>query len=72
MVFRFFDKSLDQIRNLKLQYIERIAAGSAQSYDDYRFICGKIQGLDKAEEILIDIIKNIESSPKPNNNKDFT
>jgi hypothetical protein len=43
-------------------YADDVATGQCQSFDDYKRLCGVIQGLALAERLLIDLADKKEKS----------
>jgi hypothetical protein len=65
MIIRFYELSLSKIREKKAQHIERVASGAAQTLEDYRSLCGKIQGLGDAENILKELFDALDNKKIP-------
>ncbi len=67
----FYELSLQKIRDKKQEYINALAEGKPQSFEAYKFLCGKIQGLNEATEELKELFNmlqnnNVERSKKDN------
>lgn len=50
------------IRKEMNNYTDDVATGQCQSFDDYKRLCGVIQGLALAERLLIDLADKKEKS----------
>jgi hypothetical protein len=51
-----------QIRKDMNQYADDIATGQCQSFEEYKRLCGVIQGLALAERLLIDLAEKKEKA----------
>lgn len=58
---RFYEKLLLEIRERRSEFSERLLKGSFSSLEEYKFIVGKFQGLREAEELLVDLFKQVNS-----------
>jgi hypothetical protein len=54
----YIDSKLDERRTEIEQHLGR---GVAKNYDEYQKLCGVIQGLGFAKEILIDLAQRMET-----------
>jgi hypothetical protein len=45
---------LDFVREKRAEQAQKLAIGSAQSFDDYRFVCGYIKALDDIETDIVE------------------
>lgn len=43
-------------------YADDLASNTCKTMEDYRLICGKIQGLADAENYLLELIKKMENA----------
>lgn len=60
MLNDFYEMSLKRLRAQRDLFISRIASNAAANIEDYRFVCGKIQGLQEAEDMLKEIFDKLE------------
>jgi len=67
MIDKFCESFLLRIRKRKDSYIQNIAMGSLNSMEDYKKICGKIQGIDECEEIIKVLFNDYFGETKLNN-----
>ena len=51
---------LGELRARRTQLSEAAASGAAKNYEDYRYMCGEIRGLNNVEMYLLDLAKNME------------
>jgi len=63
MIIKFYEVVLSRLRNEIKNYTSRVATGSLQTFDDYRWMCGKIKGLQEAEVIFCDAFDSIQENP---------
>lgn len=54
-----FEETEKTLSDLREQFIAELAAGKAQSFDDYRYRVGRIKGLHDAYEALVEAQKRI-------------
>jgi hypothetical protein len=66
MLIKFFEITIDRIRHQKKQYIDRISAGVVPSFDEYKHLCGRIRGLEEAEDIMTEFFEDIEKPKQIN------
>lgn len=52
-------KEIDKLRQEQVAYV---AASRADTYDEYKKICGVIRGLSLAENIINDLVQKMEHS----------
>lgn len=52
----------EQIRIDMNNYADDLAGGACQSFDEYKKLCGVIQGLAIAESHLLALLKKVEES----------
>lgn len=43
-------------------YADDLASNNCKTIEDYRFICGRLQGLADSENHLLDLIKRMENA----------
>lgn len=65
MLIKFYEHSLNQIRTKMSEHTALIAKGQAHTFDYYRFLCGKLQGLTEAEAILKDLFDRMQNTKAP-------
>jgi|TARA_R110000822_G_scaffold696_2_gene3028 hypothetical protein len=53
----YIESKLDERRTEVEQHLGR---GAAKNYDEYQKLCGVIQGLDYAKQILLDLAQRME------------
>jgi hypothetical protein len=59
---RAFAHVQKEIAKLKQEQIDFLAASRADTYDDYKKICGVIRGLSLADSIINDLVQRLETS----------
>ena len=52
----------EQIRTDLNNYADDLANGVCRSFEEYKFLCGKIQGLGQAEQYITDLAKKVEEA----------
>lgn len=62
MLDKFGTVLRDQIRKDMNNYADDLASGQCASFEQYRHLCGVIQGLAIAERYLLDLAKREEES----------
>ena len=55
-----FEAYQKKIRDRMNEMADAVATGSAQSFDEYRKMCGIIEGLALAERELLDLVEALE------------
>ena len=50
----------DQIEERRTTIEQHLGRGAAVSYEEYQKLCGVIQGLDTAKQIIADLAKRME------------
>lgn len=68
MVLKFYEVVLSKIRESTTSYSFRVSNGSMQTHDEYRWLCGKIKGLQEAEAIICEAFESIHENPSANLN----
>lgn len=66
----FYELSLKKVRERKAEYINALSEGQAQSFEGYRFLCGKVQAINEVEEVLRDLFDLIQNNRKGKNTKE--
>jgi len=51
-----------EIDKLKQEQSAFLAAGRADTYQEYRYVCGVIRGLNHADYILNDLVQRMEKN----------
>ena len=51
-----------EIQNLKQEREAYVAAGRCDTLEEYRRVCGVVQGLNYAENIIQDLVQKMEKS----------
>lgn len=69
MVTDFYQNCLREIASTQISYIRNIGSGCCDSIESYRRLCGKVQGLEEAREILKTVYENIHSISSKNKQK---
>ena len=62
MITQFADVLRKKIREDMNNYADDLAGGACQSFDEYKKLCGVIQGLAYAESHLLALLKKAEQS----------
>ena len=62
MISQFADVLRQKIREDMNNYADDLAGGACQSFDEYKKLCGVIQGLAIAESHLLALLKKVETS----------
>lgn len=58
-----FAKTLkNQLRDELAFLTETVSLGRCASFEDYQHLCGKIQGLLRAEQFITDLAQNLEKA----------
>ena len=52
----------EKIRSDMNNYADDLAGGACRSFDEYKKLCGVIQGLAIAERHLLDLVEKVEQS----------
>jgi hypothetical protein len=55
-----FDVVLKQIDDDRETRSRALVTGGAKSYDEYRHLCGEIQGLSRAHAYITDLVRKLE------------
>ena len=48
----FYERILVALEKVKVQYLEELSYGTAESYADYKKLCGTVFGLDQAVNVV--------------------
>lgn len=51
---------VNEISKLRQEQVAFLAANRADTFDEYRKICGVIRGLNLAENIITDLVQRLE------------
>jgi len=49
-----------EIQESRAEQVEFLAASRAETYDEYKKICGVIRGLNLADQIINDLVQRLE------------
>ena len=60
--YRLLAVVVKEIQKLKQEREAYVAAGRADQIEEYRRVCGVIQGLNYAENIIEDLVQKMEKS----------
>ena len=60
--YRLLSVVVKEIQKLKQEREAYVAAGRANHIEEYRRVCGVIQGLNYAENIINDLVQKMETS----------
>ncbi len=52
MVINFSENVLSALRKRQSTYIQRVCSGVFDSLEEYKFIAGKLKGLEEAEKVV--------------------
>ena len=53
---------LDEYKDRMKMLQEAVSAGSCQNFEEYRYVCGQLRGLEAACGIVEDLKKRMENS----------
>ena len=62
MIHEFVRVLREKIRDDLNNYADDLANGSCQSFEEYRKLCGVIQGLAIAERYILDLAKKVDEA----------
>lgn len=62
MIARFTQTLREQLRKEVANYTGDLAGGQCKSYDEYKKLCGLIQGLGLAEQLLMALAEKVITS----------
>ena len=60
--YRLLSVVVKEIQKLKQEREAYVAAGRANHIEEYRRVCGVVQGLNFAENIIDDLVQKMEKS----------
>jgi hypothetical protein len=60
--YRAFALVIKEIDKLRQEQVAYLAASRADTYDEYKKICGVIRGLSLAENMINDLVQRMEHS----------
>ena len=58
-----FDYLLSKLDEARQHHAQFLSGGGASDYADYCRLCGVIQGLDTAKNLISDLAKRLEEDP---------
>ena len=53
---------MDQYKDRMQMLTEAIARGNCKDFDEYRFVCGQLRGLEAACAVIQDLTERLEKS----------
>ena len=53
---------LDEYKDRMKMLQEAVAAGSCQNFEEYRYVCGQLRGLEAACLTIVDLKNRLENS----------
>jgi hypothetical protein len=62
MITVFADRLRKQIREQMNNYADDVAGGACGTFDEYKRLCGVIEGLAIAERFLLDLCEKVEKA----------
>lgn len=62
MINQFVEALRKKIREDMNNYADDVATGACRTIEEYKFLCGQIQGLALAERYMLDLAKLVEES----------
>lgn len=62
MIDPFIGHVLREIGKMREEQVAFLAASRADSFDEYKKVCGVIRGLSLAENIITDLVQKTENS----------
>jgi hypothetical protein len=60
--YRLLAHVQSEIEKLRQEQVAYIAASRADTYDEYKKICGVIRGLNLADSIINDLVQRLEKA----------
>ena len=60
--YRLLAHVQSEIEKLRQEQVAYIAASRADTYDEYKKICGVIRGLNLADSVINDLVQRLEKS----------
>ena len=60
--YTIISMTVKEIGKLKQEREAYVAAGRCESLEEYRRVCGVVQGLNYAENIIADLVQKMEKS----------
>ena len=57
MVNRFVENLLNRVRDAQRGYEASILSGSFKTFDDYKLVCGKLNGIKEIEDLINHLYK---------------
>ena len=58
--YKLLDRVRNELNKMRDENISFIAASRADSFDEYKKICGVIRGLSLADSIISDLVQKME------------
>jgi hypothetical protein len=53
---------MDQYKDRMQMLTEAVARGNCKDFDEYRFVCGQLRGLEAACAVIQDLTERLENS----------
>lgn len=69
MIIKFYEVVLSRVRESINEASKRVSSGSMQNFEEYKWLSGKIKGLQEAEYIFLDVFESIQENPTFNKEK---
>ena len=60
--YKLLAVAVKEIEKMRQEQIAFVAASRADTFDEYKKICGVIRGLNLAENVINDLVHKMESS----------
>lgn len=62
MIDKNLDYLLDENKERMEMLKQALAAGNCQSYEEYKYVCGQLRGLEAASLTIVDLKQRLENS----------
>ena len=59
---RNLDYLLDEYKERLDLLKQAVAAGTCQSFEEYKYVCGQLRGLESACAVIVDLKQRLENS----------
>jgi hypothetical protein len=59
---RNLDYLLDEYKERLDLLKQAVAAGNCQSFEEYKYVCGQLRGLESACAVIVDLKQRLENS----------
>lgn len=64
-----YGEFLKILRSDRVRLMTKVSNNTCQSFDDYRYLCGKLRGLQEAEDLFQEITERM-MNPQKNKNEE--